>query len=156
MDERMRMLASLGPVLEHLAGVDCSDPGATAALNAALPLAGPAMSALRDDVLAGLAAGWLAPRGEPGMTWGRLAKATPETCGFSIDAVGMAGPGPEHTHPQGEIDLCFTVSGNPSFDGHPPGWLVLPPGSRHVPTVAGGEMAILYFLPDGAIAFHKT
>ena len=55
-----------------------------------------------------------------------------------------------------EIDLCLALEGSPTFDGRPPGWLVLPPGSRHVPTVTGGDMAILYFLPDGAITFHGT
>ena len=51
---------------------------------------------------------------------------------------------------RGEFDLCFALSGAPTFDGHPPGWVVLPPNSWHVPTVAGGRMAILYFLPGGA------
>ena len=53
--------------------------------------------------------------------------------------------------------LCFaltTVDGAPTFDGHPPGWTVYPPGSWHVPTVAGGVMDILYFLPGGAIRFE--
>ena len=66
----------------------------------------------------------------------------------------MSAPGPGHTHPNGEIDLCFAVDGAPTFDGHPPGWTVYPPGSWHVPTVAGGVMDILYFLPGGAIRFE--
>ena len=65
----------------------------------------------------------------------------------------MNGPGLAHTHPNGEIDLCFAMDGDPRFDGHPEGWVVYGPGSWHVPTVTGGTMAILYFLPSGAIAF---
>jgi hypothetical protein len=66
----------------------------------------------------------------------------------------MAKPGPGHTHPNGEIDLCFAVSGAPRFDGNAPGWTVYPPNSWHVPTVEGGVMDILYFLPGGAIRFE--
>ncbi len=150
------LLETLAPVLAHLAGVDCDHPGATAALNAAWPLDSDVLAAVRAGIQAGLEAGWLTPRGGPGLSYGRLAKATPATRDFSIDAVHMDRPGPEHTHPNGEIDLCFALAGEPTFDGHPPGWVVLPKGSRHVPTVAGGDMAILYFLPGGAIQFHHA
>ena len=40
------------------------------------------------------------------------------------------------------------------FDGHAEGWTVYPSGSWHVPSVAGGVMDILYFLPGGAIRFE--
>ncbi|MEC7947559.1 MAG: DUF4863 family protein, partial [Myxococcota bacterium] len=88
-----------------------------------------------------------------GVRFGRLTKATTASRGFSIDAVDMNGPGPGHVHPNGEVDLCFALDGAPTFDGNPPGWTSYAPGSWHVPTVAGGRMAILYFLPDGAIRF---
>jgi hypothetical protein len=65
----------------------------------------------------------------------------------------MSGVGPGHTHGNGEIDLCLAVGGTPRFDGHGPGWVVYPPGSWHEPTVTGGAMDILYFLPGGAIQF---
>jgi hypothetical protein len=152
--DRSDVLTALAPVLEHLSGVDCRDPGASAALNERLPLGGTAMREVEALVRRGVSEGWLTPRGEPGVRFGRVAKPGAESRGFSIDAVHMDRPGPEHTHPNGEIDLCFALSGAPTFDGRPPGWVVLPPGSRHVPTVAGGEMAILYFLPGGAIEFH--
>ena len=84
------------------------------------------------------------------MRFGRVSKALPETRDFAVDAVDMEGPGPPHTHPRGELNLCFALDGSPTFDGQPPGWVVLGPGSWHVPTVAGGRMAILYFLPGGA------
>ena len=62
----------------------------------------------------------------------------------------MSRPGPGHIHPEGEIDLLIPLSGEPSFDGSSTDWVVYPPGSWHVPTVADGEMLILYFLPQGA------
>ena len=65
----------------------------------------------------------------------------------------MSGPGPGHVHPNGEFDLSFALDGNPKFDGQAEGWLVLPPGSWHTPTVTDGRMGILYFLPNGAIEF---
>jgi len=152
--DRTVLLNALGPLLERLIDVDTAAAGATDALNASIPLGGALLRPIEDLVRQGIEEGWLTPRGEPGVRFGRVAKPGQDSRGFSIDAVHMDRPGPEHTHPKGEIDLCFALSGEPRFDGCPAGWLVLPPGSRHVPTVSGGEMAILYFLPDGAIEFH--
>ncbi|HNC99809.1 MAG TPA: DUF4863 family protein [Myxococcota bacterium] len=45
------------------------------------------------------------------------------------------------------------MEGTPRFDGHGERWVVYPPGSRHIPTVAGGRMFILYFVPNGALRF---
>ena len=106
------------------------------------------------------AEGWLTPREGGGVRFGRLGKASPETRGFSVDVVEMSGPaqGPNglaaHTHLTGEFDLCFPLSGAPAFDGRKDRWVVFPPGSRHVPTVTGGSMLIVYFVKDGAIRFE--
>ena len=43
--------------------------------------------------------------------------------------------------------------GEPTFDGHEPGWVVFPPGSHHIPTVEGGTMLFLYFMPGGAVVW---
>ena len=95
-------------------------------------------------------AGWLLPKEAGGVKFGRIAK---DLEGFSVDAVLMSSPGPRHRHPNGEIDLCFALDGEPRFDGNPEGWTVYAPDSTHVPTVRGGTMLILYFLPGGAIEF---
>lgn len=146
--------AALAPVMDVVRTIDPADPGAAAALEAALPVDGAIVSALRDVVRAGIEAGWLASRDNAGVRFGRVRKAA-EAETHSIDCVHMRGPGPGHTHPDGEIDLCFAVSGDdPRFDGRPAGWTVYPPGSWHVPTVTGGAMDILYFLPGGAIRFE--
>lgn len=152
--QKAALLAALGPLLQQLRGHDPAGGAQTAAaLNAAHPASGPAMQALFEAARAGAEAGWLTPREADGVRFGRLAKSSPETHGYSIDAVVMDGPGPGHTHPEGELDLCFALDGAPTFDGRAPGWVVYGPGSWHVPTVKGGRMLILYFLPGGAIRF---
>jgi hypothetical protein len=150
------LMQALGPLLDDLAKVDFKQDGAAECLNGSWPVDGEAMAAIRAMVVEGIAQGWFAPRGTPGMKWGRLAKSGDESCGFSVDGVVMNGAGPGHTHPNGELDLCFAIDGDPRFDGHPEGWVVYDPGSWHAPTVSGGAMAILYFLPGGAIEFGKA
>ena len=96
--------------------------------------------------------GWLTPRqATPSLMFGRVSKATEETWNQSIDVVDIAGSGAEHTHPNGEVSLCFTLEGAPTFEDHGPGWVVLPPDSHHTPTVSNGRMLIVYFQPDGAV-----
>lgn len=143
------MLTLLEPICRTIATLDLSDPDdAVARLEAAHP----SLDAVRDAVLA---ADDLTPKqAGPDVRFGRLARPSPETAGLSIDAVDMTGAAAEHTHPNGEVSLCFATEGDPRFLGHAEGWVVVPPGSRHVPTVTGGRMRILYFLPDGAMIWH--
>jgi hypothetical protein len=146
--------AGLRPLLDFVGGLDLSRPrDAEAALDAAWPLDGAFVSGLRALMEAGLADGTLCGRGEPPVRFSRVWKAGADGAAQSADAVLMSGPGPRHEHPEGEVDLCFATAGTPTFDGRPPGWVVYPPGSVHVPTVQGGEMLILYLLPGGAIRF---
>ena len=148
------LLAVLGPLLAQLSGHDPKGGAeVAAALNRSHPVEDAAMQDIFAKATAGVAAGWLTPREADGVRFGRLAKASAETSGFSIDVVVMDGPGPGHTHPEGELDLCFSLEGAPTFDGRAPGWVVYGPGSWHVPTVRGGRMLILYFLPGGSIRF---
>jgi hypothetical protein len=147
------LMAALDPILLTLDGADPDDPTLRARLNEAHPVDSPAVIAVRQAVLVGLEEGWLCPKAAGSIRFGRLAKASDETRGYSIDAVDMASPGPGHEHPSGEIDLCFALEGTPRFDGQPEGWTVYGRKSWHVPTVTGGRMAILYFLPGGEIRF---
>jgi hypothetical protein len=151
--DRAQALEVLQPVLKVVAGIDPADPMAADKLNAALPLDGETMRAVAARIVDGVQNGSLVPREAGGVRFGRVAKPTELSHGLSIDVVDMDGPGPGHRHPNGEIDLSFVLDGSPTFDGQAPGWLVMAPDSWHVPTVAGGRMAIVYFLPDGAIEF---
>jgi hypothetical protein len=151
MRERFEVL--LQPIVEALAELDPSDPDAAARLSQQFPVDSPTMSELAELFEQGVREGWLCERqGAPGIRYSRVRKARGEG-DLSVEAVRMECPGPGHTHPRGEFDLCFAVSGEPTFDSRPPGWTVYAPGSWHVPSVTGGVMNILYFLPGGAIEF---
>jgi hypothetical protein len=140
----------LEPIAKALAGIDVEGPGAAAAVENAVPFTGAQVAAVREAAIASIDSDWLLPKQNAGIRFGRVAK---DLHGFSVDAVLMDVPGPRHRHPNGEIDLCFATRGEPKFDGHDPGWVVYGRGSAHVPTVRGGEMLILYYLPGGAIEF---
>lgn len=150
MADRDALLGALSPVLARIATLDPADPASVEVLNAEFGVGSAALGGVEALVRQGVEEGWFAPKGEPGLRFGRVSKPQPNTHDLAIDAVDMDRPGPAHTHPRGEFDLCFALSGSPTFDGQAPGWVVLPPGSWHVPTVEGGRMAILYFLPGGA------
>ncbi len=150
------MLETFQPLLDAADGVDLSDAAsAEAELTKRFDPTGDDAAKLNAALRALLDEGRIADRGELPVKWGRVAKADPATRGFSIDVVHMNGPGPRHKHPKGEVDYCIALDGEPTFDGRPPGWVVLPEGSVHVPTVAGGRMLIVYLLPDGAMEFLK-
>lgn len=153
MSDPSQLLHALAPILKHLSSIGPAQSSHRAELNEKFPLGSPILAPIEKLVREGVQEGWLCPRGEPGMRYGRLCKATPETHQFSVDAVDMSQPGPGHEHPNGEFDLCIPLEGQPTFDQQPAGWTVYPPKSWHVPTVQNGRMAILYFLPEGQIRF---
>ncbi len=147
------LVEALAPIVELLDTLDPASDEAAAVLAERFPVDGDAMQALARLFAKGLEEGWLCDReGGPGVRYSRVAKVLGSS-EFSVDAVSMDRPGPGHLHPQGEFDLCFATGGDPTFDGNAPGWTVYPPNSWHVPTVSGGSMNILYFLPGGSIKF---
>ena len=110
--------------------------------------------ALFDACRAGVAAGWMCSREAGGIRYGRVVKPTPATHGFSVEVVDMDHcVGPQHAHPNGEIDLVMPIEGDARFDGQGAGWVVYGPGSAHAPTVSDGRALVLYLLPEGAINF---
>lgn len=146
--------AQLLSLTETIAALDLSDAaGAQAALSASHPLT--ALTDVEAACRAAFAEGTLTPRrASDAVTFGRVVKPSAESHGLSVDAVEMEGPAAPHTHPKGEVSLCWANGGDdPRFMGHGPGWVVVPPGSRHTPTVTGGRMLIVYFLPDGAMTW---
>lgn len=113
-------------------------------------------AALKASCEAGVAEGWLCNREGGGIRYGRIFKPADDLHGFSVDVVDMTDiAGPHHIHPNGEIDLHMPLGGDATFDGRPAGWVVMPPGSAHRPTVAAGRALVLYLLPQGAIEFTK-
>jgi Domain of unknown function (DUF4863) len=150
------MLETFRPLIEAASGLDLHDPAvAQAALRQRFDPAGEQATALNAALESLLAEGALANRGELPVMWSRVAKASDETGDLSIDVVRMTGPGPRHRHPAGEVNYCIAREGTPTFDGSPAGWVVKAPDSEHVPTVAGGEMLIVYLLPRGEMEFLK-
>jgi hypothetical protein len=113
--------------------------------------------ALAASCRTGVADGWLADREGGGIKYGRIFKPADDLHGFSVDVVDMNDiVGPHHSHPNGEIDLVMPVDGSDArFDGRPAGWLVMPPGSAHKPTVTQGRALVLYLLPQGKIDFTR-
>jgi hypothetical protein len=147
-----QLLDALKPALAAAASADLRDPAAArAALERSYPSRGPAAQALRAMLLQAVKDGVICDRGKEAIRYSRLCKPDATPHGTSIDFVWMTGPGINHRHPKGEVNLCFAVEGDPRFDGQPEGWVVFPPGSTHVPTVSGGRMLIAYFLPGGAV-----
>lgn len=113
-------------------------------------------SALAQSCRTGAAEGWLCNREGGGIRYGRIFKPAADLHGFSVDVVDMQEiAGPHHVHPLGEIDLIMPLEGDARFDGRPAGWLVMPPGSAHRPTVSQGRALVLYLLPEGRIDFTK-
>ena len=111
---------------------------------------------LKASCEAGVAEGWLCNREGGGIKYGRIFKPADDLYGFSVDVVDMTDiAGPHHVHPNGEIDLVMPQGSNATFDGRPAGWVVMPPGSAHRPTVSQGRALVLYLLPQGAIEFTK-
>jgi hypothetical protein len=159
--ELMHLLA---PILTRVAELELdqqTSPEQIRAIEATLerefPHAGTEVQAIGRLLARGVHEGWLADRGAPEARFGRVAKPGPDTHQLSVDVVSMIGAGLEHTHPRGEITLGFAAE-EPSeschFEARPPGWVVLAPGSKHVPTVTGARMNLVYFLPGGAVDWH--
>ncbi|TNE87435.1 MAG: DUF4863 family protein [Deltaproteobacteria bacterium] len=146
----MSLVPVLAPYARAIAELDLAAADATDKLSAMFPYGD--QGALREALLAAHAAGELTPKeGGEGIRFGRVAKATDETYGQSVDAVDIEGAGAEHTHVNGEVSFCIPLDGGPVFEGARQGWVVLPPGSHHTPTVTGGRMLIVYFLPGGEV-----
>ena len=148
------MLEIFGPLLRAAQGVSLDDPAsAVAELNQRLDPQKEEAAALNAALKTLLEEGRIADRGELPVRWGRVAKPSEESLGFSIDVVLMNGAGPRHRHPLGEVNYCVALEDAPTFQDQSPGWVVESPGSEHVPTVSGGTMLIVYLLPEGSMEF---
>jgi hypothetical protein len=166
LEPRLALLRDLAPLIDVVAALpldDCADHDAAARLAARLqerlPAEGPGVQAVGAALRRGVQDGWLCDRGETNARFSRVAKAGPDTRALSVDVVALEGPAVRHRHPRGEVTLGFPFDPDTTgsrFDGHPPGWVVMPAGSTHVPTVTGPRMVLLYFLPGGAVEWQPA
>ncbi|SIP96962.1 protein of unknown function [Aromatoleum tolulyticum] len=125
-------------------------------LNERFPATGAEFQAIAQACADAVAAGWMCEREHGGIKFGRVIKPCDALHGFSVDVVEMQDlVGPQHAHPNGEIDMIMPLEGDAKFDGHGAGWFVYGPGSVHRPTVSDGRAYVLYLLPQGAIEFTK-
>ncbi|MCC4113779.1 DUF4863 family protein [Aromatoleum toluclasticum] len=126
-------------------------------LNERFPANGAEFQSIAKACADAVAAGWMCEREHGGIRFGRVIKPTDAIHGFSVDVVEMKDlVGPQHAHPNGEIDMIMPLEGDAKFDGHGAGWFVYGPGSVHRPTVSDGRAYVLYLLPQGAIEFTKA
>ena len=145
---------ALKPMLKRISELDLSHPSTEVVLNQEFSPKNPLLKTAVDLARQGIEDGWLCHRDNAGAKFSRVAKASDETFNLSIDAVLMSGEAAAHTHPNGEVSLCIPMQGEPRYDDFDNAWAPYPPGSSHTPTVQGGTMLFLYFLPDGAMEWH--
>lgn len=142
---------ALMPMLERLSQLGLADKGTEAIMNREFDQQNQQLKAAVALAKQGIEDGWLCSRENAGAKFSRVAKADESTFNFSIDAVLMTGEGAAHAHTEGEMSLCIPMQGEPRFDDFEEIWAQYLPGTSHTPTVTGGYMLFLYFLPDGAI-----
>ena len=147
---------ALEPISTLVPTLDLNDVvGAEHELETRFPSDGPDMMRLKSLAISSLEDKSICQRGEGDMTFSRVIKPEHDAGGSSVDAVCMASvEGPVHTHLKGEVCLCIPLDGSPTFEGRSSTWVVLPPGSRHRPTVKNGKMLILYWWPEGAVSWE--
>ena len=145
----------LEPISRHVVTLDLSDTAAAEqSLEEHFPFDGEHVQGIVAGAVLAAQQGTICDRGEPGMRFSRVVKPKDDVAGCSIDAVYMdSSEGPAHGHPKGEVCLCISESEEATFEGRRAHWLVLPPGSHHRPRVENGAMLILYWLPEGAVAW---
>ena len=125
-------------------------------LNTRIPESGPLFKEVEASIHQGIAEGWLCENEHRGIRYGRPFEAEAELADFSVDVVRMPEiAGPQHRHPNGEIDMIIPLTPGAKFDGTPRGWMVYGPDTSHRPTITGGEAIVLYLLPDGKIDFAR-
>ncbi len=153
--DNQQFVALMKPVIDAIAGKSV-DQGLAAELNRRFPAGGETFEAIEAACHAAIEAGWMCGQGAPGRRFGRVIEPGPESRSLSVDVVQLEDiAGPHHSHPKGEICLTMPVTPEARFDGGGAGWCVNGPGSAHHPTVTGGEVLVLYLLPDGEIVFTK-
>ena len=151
-----RLQSLLDPVVELVRGRELNQ-SLEYDLNREFPADSAEFGAITAACREGVDTGNLCQREAGGIRYGRALGVSEQLAGMSVDVVYMKDVvGPQHTHPNGEIDMIMPIAETAKFDGRAAGWLVYEPGSTHRPTVTGGDSLILYLLPNGEIHFTRT
>jgi len=148
-----QLTKALMPMIERLSQLGLADAGTEAVMNDEFGEQNQQLKSAVALARQGVEEGWLCDRENAGAKFSRVAKPDETTHNFSIDAVLMTGEGAAHAHPNGEMSLCIAMQGEPEFDDFEQAWAQYLPGTSHTPTVVGGTMLFLYFLPAGAMTW---
>lgn len=152
-DRRAALIACLAPVIAEISRSEWNDR-LRDRLNRDFPVTGSLFREITRFCDDGIETGWMGLAGSPERQGGRVVEPSAETAGHSIDVVQLIDfTGPHHAHPGGEVCAIMTERPEGRFDGNPAGWAVYPPGSAHWPSGTGGRVRILFFLPNGEIAY---
>lgn len=153
---RQDLIDLLMPVMDAIADVPW-DADLAARLNTDFPSDGPLFQSLETLCADGIDGGWMGLQGEEVRKGARVVEPGSATRDMSIDVVQLIDfTGPHHAHPGGEVCAVMPAMPEGRFDGNPRGWAVYPPGSAHWPAGTGGQVRILFFLPNGAIDYTET
>lgn len=154
MDYNRKALCDLlDPVITEIADAEWNIAMAVR-LNKQFPADSDLFRTLEASCDEGIKTGWMGLQGEEVRKGARVVEPCLETRDMSIDVVQLIDfSGPHHRHPNGEVCAVMTDYSAGQFDGNPHGWAVYPPGSEHWPVGSGGQVRILFFLPNGAIEY---
>jgi len=149
--DQKTLVERLAPVLKELRASDLERADYVERyLSTRFPLGGGVCRGVREACEAGLRAGWLGPYEAETPAATRVLKPGD----FAVDVVVLKGLGAAHAHPSGEVNLCFALEGEPTYDGRQPGWVVLRPESEHAPKVRAGTMLVVTLLPGGDLEWR--
>ncbi len=155
-EKRHQLLTVLTPIMTEARGSEWGE-ALESRLNEICPADGPCFAELERLCEEGITDGWMGLRGEGPRLGGRVIEPSEETFALSVDVVQLVNfTGPHHRHPNGEICAVMPDRDEGRFDGRARGWAVYPPGSDHWPAATGGQVRILFLLPEGAIEYSDA
>lgn len=153
---RQALIDLLTPVIDTIAAAPW-DADLAQRLNTDFSAEGALFHSVETLCAEGIDGGWMGLQGEDVRKGARVVEPGPATHAMSIDVVQLIDfTGPHHAHPGGEVCAVMPAKPEGRFDGNPRGWAVYPPGSAHWPAGTGGQVRILFFLPNGAIDYTET
>lgn len=150
------LINTLKRVLDDIAG-DPLSPALETKLNARYGVGTTDYATLSQLLLSGVEEGWAAYAdiaGDPDYRRGRIQEPCDENHRISVESGLLRDvKGQYHRHTTGEINMIIPIDPDGKFCGQGAGWKVFAPMSEHFPTVTGGQVLIMYLLPEGRIEY---